>query len=65
MKLSDMPDVLTVTEAAGVLRIGRNTAYEMARRNVLPTVSFGRRVVVPKQALLSLLECGASEGDAR
>jgi len=56
MRLEDMPDVLTIVEAAAVLRIGRGTAYQMATRKLLPTVALGRRIVVPKRALIAMLE---------
>jgi hypothetical protein len=64
--LSDFGDVLTVEEAATVLRISRASAYEAARiwrttrRDGLPVIQIGRRLLVPKAALQSLL---ASAGD--
>ena len=54
MTLDDAPAFLTVPEAAQVLRIGRSAAYEAAQRGELPTVRFGRRLRVPRQALLRL-----------
>ena len=45
----------TIPEASRILGIGRNSAYEAARRGVLPTISFGRRLVVPDIALRHLL----------
>jgi len=53
--LESLPDVLTIPEVARVLRIGRNTAYEAVRRNEIPAIPIGRRLVVPKQALCQLL----------
>jgi excisionase family DNA binding protein len=51
------PGTLTVTvvEAAKLLRIGRNSAYEAARRGELPVVRIGRRLLVPRAALEQLL----------
>lgn len=50
---------MTVAEAAGMLGIGINTAYEAVRRGELPAVRFGRRVVVPIAGLESVLRMDA------
>jgi excisionase family DNA binding protein len=55
-RLADLPDVLTVPEAARFLRIGRNSVYEAVRRHELPSVRIGRRLLIPKAALQRLLE---------
>jgi hypothetical protein len=54
----ELPDFLTVEEAARVLRIGRTAAYALARtwrdtngREGLPAVPFGRLLRVPRVAL--------------
>lgn len=54
----DLPDVLTVREAAELLRLGTNSVYEAARRGELPSVRIGRRLLVPKAGLLRLLDGG-------
>lgn len=48
--------VLTIEEAARVLRISRQSAYEAARRGEIPTVRIGRRLLVPKRRLERLLD---------
>jgi excisionase family DNA binding protein len=53
-RLGDLPAFLTVDEAAAFLRLGRTAAYEAATRGELPTVRFGRRLRVPRGALLEL-----------
>jgi hypothetical protein len=57
-----VPDCLTVEEAARVLRVGRTSAYALARqwrdtggRAGLPVVSFGTCLRVPTAALEHLL----------
>jgi excisionase family DNA binding protein len=45
----------TVTEAAGLLGISRASAYEAAHRGELPVRVIGRRMLVPRVALLRLL----------
>ncbi len=70
MELKELPEVLTVEEAAGLLRIGRGAAYELARvwrqtdgREGLPVVRLGRSLRVPRAALERLLSVEA-DGDA-
>lgn len=64
MAPTDLTDteVLTVEEAASVLRISRNAAYALARewratggRSGLPCIELGRCLRVPRSALLQLL----------
>jgi hypothetical protein len=55
---------LTIPEAAKLLGVGRNLAYEIAAREGelagVPVIRVGRRLVVPHARLLSVL--GLSEG---
>jgi excisionase family DNA binding protein len=53
------PLVISVEEAARMLSISRGLAYEAARRGELPTIRLGRRLLVPRRALLEL--CGATD----
>jgi len=46
----------TVTEAARALGISRGLAYEMVKTGEIPSVRFGKRLVVPRRALEKLLE---------
>ena len=47
--------VVTVNEAALMLRISRGAAYEAAKRKELPTIRIGRRLLVPLAALERML----------
>ena len=49
---------VTVGEAARLLGIGRNSAYEAAHRGELPVVFIGKRILVPLAALERLLTGG-------
>ena len=58
----DIPDLLTVEEAARLARIGRTKAYAMARewretggQSGLPVVDFGHVLRVPRRALEALI----------
>ncbi|HVA10151.1 MAG TPA: helix-turn-helix domain-containing protein [Acidimicrobiales bacterium] len=63
----DLPLVLTVEEAAAVLRIGRSAAYDQARifratngAEGLLVICGGRNLRVPRAALERLLDPGSS-----
>ena len=47
--------VVTVNEAALMLRISRGSAYEAVRRKELPSLRLGRRLLVPLAALERML----------
>lgn len=52
----DEPKTVSVPEAGRWLGIGRNAAYEAARRGDLPVIRIGRLLRVPVVALERLLE---------
>jgi excisionase family DNA binding protein len=52
---------LTVEEAASLLGISRNLAYELVAEGQIPSIRLGRRVLVPRQALYRML--GAAPAD--
>ena len=53
---------LTVEEAAAVLGIGRNSAYQAVASGQLPVIRIGRRLLLPRAALERLLaEAQAAE----
>jgi excisionase family DNA binding protein len=47
---------ITIPEAGRVLGIGRDSAYRAAHRGQIPTLTLGRRVIVPTAQLRKLLE---------
>jgi excisionase family DNA binding protein len=54
----------TLNEAARRLGISRALAYEAAHRGELPVCRIGRRVLVPRAALLRLLEDGPADSQS-
>ena len=46
------PDVLTVPEAAKLLRIGKNQAYELVKNGRLGAIKLGKKIIVPKLSLI-------------
>ena len=50
--------VYSVTEIGELLGIGRSKAYELVRSGTIPSLSLGRRIVIPKLELSRFLaEC--------
>ena len=47
---------LTVTEAAQLLGIGRNSAYDLVRSGRLRSIRMGRRLIIPRQEIENFLE---------
>jgi excisionase family DNA binding protein len=60
--MEERTKTLSVPEAGKWLGIGRNAAYEAARRGEIPTIKIGRLLRVPVVALERKLE--VSEGRA-
>lgn len=53
---------LTVEQAAKILGLGRNSAYEGVRRGEIPVIKVGKRLLVPRAALEKLLQGGQADG---
>ena len=51
-ELSELPPILTVDEAAVVLRVGRSALYEAIRRNQIPVLRVGRKIRISRDALI-------------
>lgn len=54
-RLEELPDFVTVEEAALVLRRCEASTYTLARSGKIPSVRLGRRVVIPRTALERLV----------
>jgi excisionase family DNA binding protein len=53
--------VVSVAEAGALLGVSRAFAYELAARGELKTIRLGRRVLVPKLALLAMVGLAPSQ----
>jgi excisionase family DNA binding protein len=49
---------VTVPEAAKMLGISRNFCYQLVREGKLPSIRFGKRILIPLAALEKMLEEG-------
>ena len=48
--------VLTVGEAARLLRLSKTTTYDQIRQGSIPSIRMGKRILVPRAALMRMLE---------
>ena len=48
--------LLTVPEAAAILRLCRTRVYELVRTHALPVVRIGKTIRIPKAALMDFIE---------
>jgi excisionase family DNA binding protein len=58
MKWENSPDILTVLEAANLLRVGKNRMYEICKIDGFPRIVLGneRGIRIPKAALMRWIE---------
>ena len=63
MKLKTKAATVNIPDAAEILGIGRQTAYDLARQGKLPVLRLGKRLVVPKVALERMLADAGKTGD--
>jgi excisionase family DNA binding protein len=54
---------LTVEQAADLLGISRALAYELVADGTIPCLRLRRRIVVPRAALVRMLDPAGEEGD--
>lgn len=54
--LDDYPDMLTVDEAAAILRIGRFAVYDAVKRGQIPGMKIGRSLRISKAQLREMME---------
>ncbi len=53
--IDDYPATVTIEEAGRILGLSRSAAYRAAARGEIPTLRFGRRLVVPTARLFAML----------
>ncbi len=55
LEVAELPPTISVEHAAKLLGVSRSSAYRAAAKGQLPTISFGRRLLVPTHRLLEML----------
>jgi excisionase family DNA binding protein len=59
--LTELPPTISVEHAARLLGVSRSSAYRATASGQLPTISFGRRLLVPTSRLLEMLGLSVEE----
>lgn len=59
---SDYPDVVSIAELQSMLRISRNTAYELVRSGKIRSVKIGRTYRIPLTAVEDYLNTPVEDG---
>jgi len=54
--------VLTPNEVRKLLKCSRGTIYEEIRKGTIPSIHLGRKILIPKAALLKMLENAGGHG---
>lgn len=52
---SEYPDVVTVDDLQKMLKIGRNSAYDILKAGLIKTIKIGKRYIIPKQSVINFL----------
>lgn len=63
--IKNLPALLTVEEAADILRLKRSTAYEYVRQGVIPSSRFGHFIRIPKVWVLEKAGLNGEQEDGR
>lgn len=53
--LKNEPEVMTVLEAAKVLRLGKNKTYDLINSGRLSSIKVGGKTIIPKMCIVSFL----------
>jgi excisionase family DNA binding protein len=54
--IDELPLVLSVREAAKVMKIGRDHVYDLVRSGQLKSIQVGNRNVIPREAIALFLQ---------
>jgi len=57
----ELPLMLSVSQVADVLGIGRTNAYELVKEKDFPSLKIGSRIVIPRDKLIQWIEEKVSE----
>ena len=50
--ITDLPLMLTIEEAADLIRVSKNTVYNLCKSGEIPSIKKGRRILIYRDDLL-------------
>lgn len=51
-----LPEVMTVKDVQEYLKISKNSAYDLIKRNKFKSINVGRQIRIPKRGFLEWIE---------
>lgn len=54
--LDNLPLSLTADDVAAILNISRTRVYQLLHEGVIPKISFGQRMIIPRDCFLEWME---------
>lgn len=54
--LNDYPDIMTVSQVAEALRIGKNSAYLLVKNHEIGSKRLGRKYLIPKACVIDYIQ---------
>lgn len=51
----EYPDVVSIDELQKMLRIGRNSIYDLLKSGLIKTVKIGKKYIIPKRNVIEFL----------
>lgn len=52
------PDIVSIDELQSMLNIGRNTAYNLLKDNLIKTIKVGKKYIIPKASVINFVMQG-------
>lgn len=49
------PDIVSIDELQSMLNIGRNTAYNLLKDNLIKTIKVGKKYIIPKASVINFI----------
>ena len=61
LNIDSCPPLMTVVELAEVLRVGKNTAYSLVSKRIIPSVKIGRQFRIYREDVVAFLRKSRSK----